>query len=83
MGYLRFDLRMAMQDFEARTGIRLTYETLAQQTGISVDTLKSMATRDDYNSTLRNIASLGNALLCDPRKYLHWVTGESTSLDER
>lgn len=73
MSVLRFDLREAMQDFEARTGIRLTYEALAQRSGLSVDTLKSMASRENYNSSLKNIAALGDALRCDPTKYLRWV----------
>jgi DNA-binding Xre family transcriptional regulator len=76
MSQLQFDLRYAMQDFEARTGVRLTYDALARRAGLSVDTIKSMATREDYNSTLKNIAAIGDALRCDPTKYLRWVTSE-------
>lgn len=73
MNNLRFDLRQAMQDFEARTGIRLTYDSLAQRSGLSVDTIKSMASREDYNSTLKNIAAIATALRCDPIPYIHWT----------
>lgn len=72
MGHLKFDLREAMQDYEARTGIRLTYEALSESTEISVDTLKSMATRDDYNATLKSIATLADTLKCDPLRHLKW-----------
>ena len=61
-----------MQDYEARTGIRLTYEALSQSTGLSVDTLKSMATRGDYNATLKVISTLGATLKCDPIRHLKW-----------
>lgn len=72
MGQLKFDLREAMQDYEARTGIRLTYEALSRATGIAVDTLKSMASRGEYNATLKAIATLADALKCDPIKHMKW-----------
>ena len=72
MSRLRFDLRDALQDFEARTGIRLTYEALAERSGVAVDTIKSMATREDYNATLKVISTLADALKCDPLRYLKW-----------
>lgn len=72
MGQLRFDLRKALEDFEARTGIRLTYEALAQRTELSVDTLKSIATRDDYNVTTKNLASICDVLKCNPIDFLVW-----------
>ncbi len=76
MSALRFDLRQAMQDYEKRTGIHLTYEVLAQRTAVSVDTLKSMATREGYNPNLKLIAALGEAMKCDPRTYLVWNENE-------
>ena len=79
---LRFDLRLALQDFEARTGLRLTYESLAQTSEIAIDTLKSMATRDDYNATLRIISAICNSLKCDPLKYLVWVPDGAKGRDE-
>jgi len=72
MNQLRFNLRRALEDFEARTGIRLTYEALAQRTELSLDTVKSMASREDYNATLRNVASICEALKCNPIDYLSW-----------
>ena len=82
MSQLRFDLRLALLDFEARTGLRLTYEALSQTSEIAVDTLKSMATRDDYNATLRIISAICNALKCEPAKYLLWASDPSKGRDE-
>jgi len=79
---LRFNLRLALQDFEARTGLRLTYEALSQSSEVAVDTLKSMATRDDYNATLRIISAICNALKCEPSKYLIWVVDSGDSPHE-
>jgi DNA-binding Xre family transcriptional regulator len=80
-GQLRFNLRGALEDFEARTGIRLTYEALSQRTELSVDTIKSLASREDYNATLRNIASICDALKCNPLDYLIW-TGQTEGNNE-
>lgn len=74
MAGLKFHLKDALRCYEAKTGIHMTYEVLAISTGISVDTIKSMATRDDYNSSLKNIALICEAIHCNPIEYLDWVT---------
>jgi len=74
---LRFDLRKAMDDFEARTGLKITYDSLAVKSGISVNTLKSLATRDSYNTTLNIIEQIGNALRCNPTDYFIWSEDKS------
>ncbi|MCK6595952.1 MAG: helix-turn-helix transcriptional regulator [Bacteriovoracaceae bacterium] len=71
---LKFDLRRAMNDFEAKTGLKITYESLASKTEISVDTLKSLATRENYNTTLHVISSICEVLRCNPIDYLIWNT---------
>jgi lambda repressor-like predicted transcriptional regulator len=73
---LKFDLRGALNDFEARTGLKMTYENLSRESGVSVDTLKSLATRD-YNATFLTIASIANVLRCNPIHYFLWT--EDTS----
>ena len=73
MANLKFRLKDALLDYEAKTGIRMTYEALARRTDISIDTLKSMASRDDYNSSLKNIASICEAIHCNPIEYLYWA----------
>ena len=61
-----------MQAYEAKTGLHLTYEELGQMTGISSDTLKSIATRPEYNATLKMISDIASALNIDPIKHFEW-----------
>lgn len=72
MGQLRFDLKAAISDFDARTGLHLTYDQLAEMSELSVDMLKSLANRPDYNATLKSISELCTILGSDPKKFLHW-----------
>lgn len=64
--FLRIRLREAMERHCERTGERLTYETLAQRTGLARPTVESIATRSDYSPSLRTIARLCEALACAP-----------------
>ena len=59
-------LREVMEDFRRRTGERMTYEKLAERTGLSKATLESLATRDNYNTRLSTIEKLCRALDCQP-----------------
>lgn len=61
-----------MQAYEAKTGIHLTYEELSNLTSVSVETLKSIATRPEYNATLKMIAEIATALNINPVNYLEW-----------
>ena len=63
---IRVKLREAMESHRRRTGERMTYERLAQLTGLSRQTLESVASRPGYNSTLDTIAKLCRALDCQP-----------------
>jgi DNA-binding Xre family transcriptional regulator len=54
----------------------LTYEELSDMTGISMDTLKSIASRKVYNTSLQNITDISNALHINPIEYLHWSTND-------
>ena len=63
---IRVKLREAMESHRRRTGERMTYERLAQLTGLSRQTLESVASRPGYNSTLETIAKLCRALGCQP-----------------
>ncbi|MCB0422690.1 MAG: hypothetical protein KDD61_16940 [Bdellovibrionales bacterium] len=69
---LRFNLKDAMQTYEAKTGIHLTYEELSNLTSISVETLKSIATRPEYNATLKMITEIASALNINPVNYFEW-----------
>ncbi len=59
-------LREAIDRYRDRTGERLTYEVLAEQTGLSVATLQSLAARPDYNTRMSTIEKLCRALQCTP-----------------
>lgn len=64
MVYVR--IREAMEAYRQRTGVRLTYEIIAERTGISVATLQSLAARPGYNTRLSTIERLCRALGCAP-----------------
>jgi DNA-binding Xre family transcriptional regulator len=55
-------LREAMLAYRRRTGRRITYEDLAEMTGLASTTLQSIATRQDYHPTLANVEKLCLAL---------------------
>jgi DNA-binding Xre family transcriptional regulator len=55
-------LREAMEACRRRTGVRITYEHLAQSTGIAVGTLQQIGSRLDYHPTLANVEKLCRAL---------------------
>ena len=63
---LRMKLREAMDEHRRRFGERMTYELLAERTGLSRATLESIASRDNYNTTLNTIEKLCRALDCQP-----------------
>jgi DNA-binding Xre family transcriptional regulator len=59
-------LREAMETYKRRTGRRMTYQILAERTGIGHGTLRIIGSRDDYNATLRLIEKLCLALNVTP-----------------
>jgi DNA-binding Xre family transcriptional regulator len=59
-------LREAMEAFRQRTGERLTYDIIADRTGIAVTTLQSLAARPGYNTRLSTIERLCRVLECSP-----------------
>ena len=63
---LRVRLREAMEARRKRTGIRMTYRTLAEASGLAVSTLQSLAARPTYNTRLSTIERLCVALECQP-----------------
>jgi len=73
---IKFDLRKALLDFQARTGIKMSYEDLSGDTDISVETLKSIATRENYNATFRVVSTISESLGINPIEYLSWNRDE-------
>lgn len=72
MGQLRFDLKAAISDFNRRTGLHVTYDQLSEMSGISVDTLKSLANRSDYNATLKILSEICSVLGSNPKNFMDW-----------
>jgi DNA-binding Xre family transcriptional regulator len=67
---IRIKLREAMDAYRQRTGKKLTYELLAEQTGIALTTLQSLAARPGYNTRLSTIEKICVALKCSPNDLL-------------
>ena len=63
---MRVKLREVMDEYRHRTGERMTYERLSQETGLSRATLESLASRDTYNTRLSTIDKLCRVLGCQP-----------------
>ncbi|HOO17931.1 MAG: helix-turn-helix transcriptional regulator [Phycisphaerae bacterium] len=55
-------LREAMEAYRRRTGRRITYEELAQRTGVAHSTLRSIGSRLGYTPTFANLEKLCRAL---------------------
>jgi hypothetical protein len=72
LGQLKFDLKAAISDFNARTGLHITYDQLSVMSGMSVDMLKSLANRPNYNVTSKSISEVCTVLGSDPRNFLAW-----------
>ena len=72
MSHLLVRLRECLDRYEARTGERLTYDELAKRTNLSRATIESLATRPDYNATLRTIERICKALGVTHAELLEW-----------
>ena len=76
---IRVKLREAMDAYRQQTGNKLTYELLAEQTGIALATLQSLAARPGYNTRLSTIEKLCRALKCTPGDLLELSTDSEAS----
>lgn len=59
-----------MRAYRQRTGERMTYELLAERTGLSRSSLESIGARPQYNVSLSRIAYICVALGCTPAELL-------------
>ncbi len=66
-------LREAMEAYKRRTGQRVTYEILAEMTGIAKGTLHHIGSRDDYNATLATLEKICWALDVTPADLLELI----------
>lgn len=65
---IRIKLREAMESYRLRTGVRLTYATLAEMSGIGEGTLRSIGSRLGYQPNLATVEGICRTLdvpLCD------------------
>lgn len=67
-------LREMMERYSAQTGERITYAQLAALSGIAQTTVESIASRKDYNPTLKTLARLCVVLRCAPGELLELQT---------
>ena len=66
-------LREAIQAYKRRTDERMTYQILADRTGIAVGTLQNMGSRPGYNATLATLAKICRALDVTPGDLLELI----------
>lgn len=71
-------LRETMEAYRQRTGVRLTYDIIAEKTGIAVTTLQSLAARSGYNTRLSTIEKLCRMLECAPGDLLELTDDTQT-----
>ncbi len=66
-------LREAIEAYKRRTGQRMTYDILAEKTGIGHGTLRTIGSRDDYNATLATLEKICWALDVTPADVLELI----------
>ena len=66
-------LREAMEAYKRRTGNKMTYEILAEISGVAQPTLHSIGSRDDYNATLLTLEKICRALEVTPGDLLELI----------
>ena len=76
-------LRETMEAYRQRTGVRLTYDIIAERTGIAVTTLQSLAARPGYNTRLSTIEKLCRLLECTPGDLLELADNTKAPLENR
>ncbi len=71
-------LREAIEAYKRRTGQRMTYDILAEKTGIGHGTLRTIGSRDDYNATLAMLERICWALDVTPADLLELIDDRPT-----
>ena len=79
---IKIRLKEAIDKLKADTGERVTYEQLAQATGLSRATIESIASRSSYNASLKVIDTLCVSLHTTPAELLEYIpAAEETEKD--
>ena len=66
-------LREAVQAYKRRTGKKMTYQILADKTGIAYATLNNMGSNLKYNATLGLLTKICTALETTPDELLEYM----------
>lgn len=69
---IQIKLKDAIERYNLQTGERLTYDELAKRTGIARATIESIASRSNYNASLKIIDMLCRALSSTPDLLLEY-----------
>lgn len=70
---IKIRLKEAIDKLKVETDERITYEQLAHDTGLSRATIESIASRSNYNASLKVIDTLCNRLRTTPAEILDYV----------
>ncbi len=74
---LRFDLKSLLADYESLTGLKMSYEELSRMTSLSLDTIKSITSRKNYNATFQVVEKISLSLNADPTYYFIWDNNQN------
>jgi len=70
---IKIKLKEAIENLTRDTGVRVTYEQLANKTGLSRATIESIASRSKYNASLKVIDTLCETLRTTPEELLEYT----------
>lgn len=70
---IKIRLKEAIEKLRVQTGERVTYEQLAQDTGLSRATIESIASRASYNASLKVVDTLCSRLRTTPGELLEYI----------
>ena len=75
---IKIKLKEAIDKHKHETGERVTYEQLAKETGLSRATVESIASRSNYNASLKVIDTLCDTLHSTPDQLLEYIPNMGT-----
>ncbi|MGH1470863.1 MAG: helix-turn-helix domain-containing protein [Cellvibrionaceae bacterium] len=78
---IKIRLKEAIDQLKQETGERVTYEQLAKETGLSKATIESIASRSQYNASLKVIDILCQTLRTTPQDLLEYISDSEEKKD--
>ena len=73
---IRFHLKELIADREFHTGKRLTFDEIANETGIHRTTLSKIANQRGYNTTTDNLEKICSFFGCPIEKLVEYIPAE-------